>query len=391
MVCAASAVLPRVDRVIPEGQTGIDVHDFMCNLASMKPEEALERVPAASRQRCEELDLTGLPLGAGWRAEAAYAYDVVTEKARFIGFNIGREYGPRQSPSEMFLSIDTSAVIDGEAFAADWKTGRSRVTNAANNWQVRVAALVVARESGAERARGAVIYLPEGGTPRLDIAEWDEFDLATFASELRLLWSRIEKPENARPVMGDHCKWCPCLSACPAQGRLIAKLAANPEEVAAEALADLTPETAWRAYERLKAVRHVTKRVEEALYAYASQTPIQLPDGSVFGKVETEREELDAVAVRNVLAAMYGAPIAEKACDFETSKAAIERALRVVVEERKRGGQKTTLKALKDEALARIRELGGVTLKTRVEVKEYRPRAAIESAEAPALPEVANG
>jgi hypothetical protein len=378
MTCAASAVYSRTDRLSQEADTGKDIHLFLRLLSSMSREEALDRVPEASRARCEAIDVTGLPIGPDWKAEAAYAYDVETEAVRFLGYDIGRDYGAPQTPSEMFLSIDTSAVVDGVAFVADWKTGRGRLPPAKQNWQLRVAALVVARHSGAEVARGALIRIGEDGLPHLDIAEWDDFELACFASELRALHARLQAPEAVVPVVGEHCKHCPAFEACPAQGRLIARLASNPEEEAAQAVLDLTPDTAWRAYERLKAIETVAKRVREALYLYAQQTPIPLPGGHVFGMVEVEREEFDAVVVRNVLAALYGVPVAEKACDFETSKAGIERGLRLVYEERKRQGQKATLKALKEEALQAVREAGGVSLKTKREVKEHR---------APTLPE----
>jgi hypothetical protein len=390
MVCAGSAIYPRTERLNVAADEGNGVHDFMRALASMSPAAALARVADEKlRERCEAINLSGLPVGAGWKAEAAYAYNVETEAVRFLGFDIGRTYGPRQSPAEMFLSIDTSAVVDGVAFAGDWKSGRSYIEPAFSNWQLRVAVLVVCREAGVQAGRGAIIRLREGGEPYLDFADFDETDLAMFAAELRELYRRLEDPKKVVPVMGDHCKYCPCFEACPAQGRLIAKLATAPEEVAADAIADLTPETAWRAYERLKAVEAVTKRVREALYAYASQAPIPLGDGLVFGMQETEREELDALTVRAVIATLHGPEVAEKACDFDTSKAAIERALRVVVEARKKAGTKTTLKALKDEAFQAIREAGGSAVKVRKEVREHRRAAALPEPQ-PEL-EVANG
>lgn len=376
MVCPASAVLPKTDRLNDAADEGHGIHAFMRSLPSMSREEALARVQDEYRTRCEDIDLDLLPPPSLWKAETAFAYDVETEGVRFLGYDIGRNYGPRETPTEMFMSLDALIIEEGVATVLDWKTGRGRLPPADDNWQLRVQALAVQRHTGCELVRVAVVRLPDGGKPYFDWAEFGEFDLAMFASELRELARRLEKPE-VTPVMGEHCRYCPAFEACPGQGRLLARMAGDSEQLMRDVLDTLTPETAWKAYERVRAVEGVLKRMWTALFAYAQETPIVLGDGTVFGPVETQKEELDAGVVRQVLGELHGPEVAEKACDFETSKAAIERALRLVYESRKAAGQGTTLKALKDEALAAIREAGGASVKLQTKVKEHQPREEV--------------
>jgi hypothetical protein len=291
-ICLGSAVYPRTERLNPFSSTGHAGHDFMRDLASMSREEALERVPPEYRARCEAIDLSGLPLNGHWRAEVAFAYDVESEATRFIGLDVGRNYGPRQSPSEMFMAID--ALIDvpdepGTALVVDWKTGRGKLTPPAENWQLRVQALAVQRHTGCERVRVALVRLPEDGEPFVDVAEFDTFDLDLFAAELRELAHRLERTETVVPVAGEHCKYCPAFEHCPAQGKLIARMAANPEQLSGDIQDALTPELAAKAYERVRLVESVLKRMKEALYSYASSNPIALPNGYVSGPSRRRR------------------------------------------------------------------------------------------------------
>lgn len=374
MRCAGSAVYPRTERLEEAAQKGQAIHEYLRLLASMSREEALARVPDEYRARCEDIDVSALPLGVEWQAEVALAYDVEAEATRLVGLDIGRRYGERQAPGEMFMSLDTAAVVDGVGFVGDWKTGQGRVTSAQDNWQLKAQALAYARWKGVEEVSVAVVKLPADGTPYFDVAVLDAFELALAASELRELYRRVTAAE-VTPVMGEHCRYCPAFESCPAQGKLIARMARSPEQIEADVLDMLTPENAARAYERLRAVDAVMKRVWKAVFAYVRERPIRLEDGSLFGEVEVEKEVLDAAVVRRVLTQMHGQDVADVACDFETSKAAVERALRPVYEARKAAGAPTTLKALKEAVYRAVEAEGGVATVKRVEVKAHRPGA----------------
>jgi hypothetical protein len=383
MTCAASVTLDRADSVNEASDDGLDIHQFMRDLASMSREEALARVPERVRERCEAIDLEALPVQR-WEAEVAFAYDVATETTRLVGYDIGRNYGPRESDTELFVTVDAYALdeLAGRVFVGDWKTGRRQVTSARDNWQLRLGALAAARYAMVDQADAAVVRLPDGGRPWVDPVSWDDFDLSMFASDLRELVRRLQEPARIIPVTGEHCRFCPAFASCPAQGRLIAKLALTPEQVEQEVLALLTDENAALAYERWRTVDATLQRVKSALYTYASSHPIHLPDGSVFGRVETEREELDGEVVRAILSEAYGPEVGEKAVEFSATKASVERAMRVVYEAKKRAGEKVTISGLKSEALEVIRRADGVVPKVRVEWREFRPKREAEATQA---------
>jgi hypothetical protein len=371
MLCPASAVLPRVESVSGAGEKGTAKHAFFANLQRMPREEALELVPVEHRTACEALDVSQLPIGAEWLAEVALVYDVASDSARFLGQDVGREYG-QLGETELPMSLDLVGLFEGGALVVDFKTGRGKVPPVHVNWQLRIGAMAVARWKGLERVRVALAFPREDGTWGWSFAEHDSFDFFEMDGELRDFAASIKRPDAAERVrVGGHCRYCPSLAYCPAQTVMVRRMAAEPEKVGADIRSLLTPETAGRAYERLRAVKAVLREVESALHAYASQTPIPLSDGSTWGPVTTEREELSAEVAYRVLSELHDPDVAHGACDLEASKAGVKRALRAVFEKRKAAGEKVTLAALEREALDAIRRAGGVRPKSRTEFKEY--------------------
>lgn len=372
MACVASAVLPKVDTVNELATKGKEKHAFFANALKLGREKALDLVPDEYRELCAVVDVDSLPQGAEFQAEVAFVYNVDTEGVRFLGFDVGRNYG-FVGHNEIAMSIDILGLAVDEVFVVDAKTGYGKVPRASNNWQLRVGALAAARWRGVDRARVALAYVRDNGQPYYDVAELDAMDLSMIAEDLRQLKHRIANQQISDPAAlkyatGDHCKYCPSLPYCYAQTAMVRRLAGDAETVGKDILALLTPETAAKAHERLKAVKEVLKRVDAALYAYASQTPIVLADGSVFGPVEKSVEEIDADVAREVLKKTWGIEEADAACSFETSKAGIERAARAYAV--KQGG---TIKAAKEAMLEAIRVAGGVLVKKRTEVREHQP------------------
>lgn len=378
MACPASVILPRTaDRSGPAAERGKGLHAFFAALQTMSRDEALDTVPEDLRAACEAVDVAALPTGLEYDGEVSLAYDIATERVRYLGRDLERRYG-LIGPTEVAMTLDVLGVGPDCVEVADYKTGRGHIDAAAANWQLRVGALAAARWRGVERARVAIVRVPIGpdgtaGAPSWDTAEFDAFDLDAFASDLRAALPEWLRPvESARVVPGEHCRYCPAYDACPAQRALVRTTLAEPGSLVRDIQALLTAENAPRAYERLRLVDAAMKQVREALYAYASVTPIPLPDGTVFGRVESSVEELDGGVTRAVLRALHGDEVADRACTYETSKAAVERAMRVVYEARKQAGEKVTIRSLVDDVLARVREAGGVAEKTRVVMREYR-------------------
>lgn len=395
-VCAASAVLPKVDSVNERAERGQAIHVFLENVLGLGPAEAIALVPEEHRPACAAIDLEALPLDAAqWAAEVAYAFDVATGRAREIGRSIGRDYGS-VGADEIVGTADVVGIF-GKArlprsdimhsadrvFILDYKTGRTEVTRASRNWQLRYLALAASRAYGASFARVGLIHIHDDGTVLYDTAALDAFELDAVAEDLGAVHRRVKAAAAelaaGRPpaaTTGDHCRWCPCLAYCPAQTALVRTVAGEVDE-GRELTPALTPETAARAWERVKSIKAAVKRAESALHTWAAGHPIALPSGLVLGPVETTREGVDGAIARAVLSELHGWEVADKACDWSTSKAAVERALRGIAAVT--GGKITHLKAA---ALYAIRAAGGITTTTTTSVREHVPdnRAAVQVA-----------
>jgi hypothetical protein len=222
--------------------------------------------------------------------------------------------------------------------------------------------------------RVGIIRILDDGTPLSDSADFDTVDLDSIAEDLRVLAQKVGRAQELafldQPpplTTGAHCRYCKSLVYCPAQTSLVRRLAGEADVVARDILAELTPERASQAWQRLKVVEEVVGRVREALYAYAREQPIQLPGGTVVGLVQTQRRALDGRVAFRVLRDRFGSDIAEAAVELEASQASIERALRVVSEQ---SGAK--LAGLKRQVMAALDQEGGISLKTSTSIREHR-------------------
>lgn len=392
-VCPASAVLPRAESVNERAHRGHVIHAFLENVPKIGREEALAAVPEEYRDACAVIDVDALPLDAlRFAQEVTFAYDVATGRAREIGRGLTREqaYADLKS-TEIGGTADVVGLsADGRTVVVlDFKTGRTEIAAAERNWQLLFLAIASSRAYGAIDARVGLIHIPEDGLPWYDAATLDAFDVDAGAVDLRKLFDRVEASaravEEGRPpsaVTGEHCRYCPCLAYCPAQTALVRQMAADPE--VADLDRPVTVQDAARAYEKVKALKAALRRVEQNLYTFAAAHPIPLPNGMVLGPVESSREGVDGEIARRVLAELYGQATADRACEWSTSKAAIERALKplAVTLEKK-------LAPLKREALAAIAEAGGISRTVTTSIKEHVPdkQAAIQVAEFAALPD----
>jgi hypothetical protein len=106
-------------------------------------------------------------------------------------------------------------------------------------------------------------------------------------------------------------------------------------------IGQLSREDAGRAVVRIREIRDVLTRADAALRMRSRDAPLILPDGSLWGPRETQRESIDETILAAVLAEI--APEIDLT-RTETTKAAIERAAgragarRIIDEVRARGG-----------------------------------------------------
>lgn len=376
--CEASAILPRVDFSSPYAERGRAIHAFLKRVNDVGREKALKEVGAAHRADCAALDVKSLPLdGKSVASEVSFLYDVTTDTAREVGRDIDRAYGDRK-PTEIPGTADIVGVSMDAVHVSDFKSGRGYDLTAppvGENPQLLFYALAAARAYGKSSATVEIIRLGADGETFSDIAEVDAFALDFFAGKLKETWEKLAKAEQLvtlgvkpKASAGEHCRYCPSIPFCEAQMSLVRAVTQDPAEFEHEVVA-LTPVDAATAYRKLKLAEAVLAQVRASIELYAEAAPIDLGNGVTLGPVDTERESVDGSVAHGVLTNLHGDDIAAKAVTLDSSKAAIVRALRPVAE-----AKNVPLAQLEREALAEIRRLNGIQVKTFHSVKETKAK-----------------
>jgi len=394
LTCAASQVMPVIDSAWATGDAGRDKHAALADWATA-PDDAVLDLPAPMLAWLETVAEYAAELRHPETiSELALAYDVATGKARYLGRNLGRAY-PETTATEFYGSFDYVRLADGTVIVVDLKTGMGEVPHPERNAQLRFGALAAAKHFGVDRARIGILHAPDGRAPWWIWAELDAFELEVVAVDLKRLAQHIgyarndyQRGKTPRLRVGEHCAHCPSRFACPARVAMAQRLAGEPEKVVLDIKALLTPETAAVALARWQAATKAMQEVGNALYAYASESPIPLGDGRVWGPRTTEREVIDAEKAWPVLVAKYGAEVARKAMSLDTSKAGVDRAMKELRESLRGAPQrpqgvppgKVTLKALNEETLKALREAGCMTMKPTKTFESYAVAPGISSA-----------
>jgi hypothetical protein len=272
-----------VGNINEAASSGTTIHDFHYWARKEGVESAWKKVGEVSEELTKklkqfELQLPKIPLPANYIGELALAYDIERDTARIIGENVARAYG-NIGPTEIALSLDitgTGSDMDEQPCSVilDLKTGFTAVTPPANNWQLRVGALALTRVQGTHMARVGITKT-SGVVPWTDWATFDAMDLDGFAAELKLAYKKWQG--EPKFVTGSHCAWCPAISSCPAQTGLI-KSVLNKGSAA-----NFDKEDWTSAYETLKSLKAAVKHLEDSIKFKASQEPIVLKNGLVYG------------------------------------------------------------------------------------------------------------
>jgi Protein of unknown function (DUF2800) len=351
--CPSAFALPHVDTPTPEADAGTDRH------AEDEADINAGRVPDEYEQRWP---------GLSWRAEVAFTINVFTGAARELGCGINRDYSG-VTDDEVCGTTDAVGVGNGLMVIVDRK-GHAEVERAIVNAQLHIAALTLSR---IHRPANVVVAIRYEAKP-MDVAEPDLIDLEGFALELRelVMATRLAIADSVmgkplRLVEGDHCRYCPAfLAGCPAKGAF-AKQAESGELMArVEAMIPFaTPEDAARAYQLAENVAMFKKRLDAALYAYASETPIPVAPGRVFGaRKKLGNEVLDADIVYATVREVYGQEVADQAIERKATKTRLKGALEIVV-------GKGAVASAERKLLAVVKERGGVERKEKTVVEEF--------------------
>lgn len=386
MFCLGSSVLPRVINANSnEYQTrGKALHKYLQDIGEGMPAgEALELVDEAFIAAAAAIDLEQLKDILGLSPEMSFAYNPVFGTARVLGVSLDREYeAAGATADEIPLTPDVIGIDNPDSpsvgIVVDFKDGWSKRTPAARNWQLKLAALALARTYDLDIVRVQLIYLRNGASIGRETATFTAADLAVFEAEVRVRWQSVpgardayvQRGEMPELVMGSWCDYCPSYFACPAKMNLV-RAAVTTEKVDRLLDAPLTPADAARAYKLLEALDEPRKRLKAAVYACAKEQPVlvdTLEDGTQVWLGVTEvvgNQQLDATKARQVAKEMLDADAVDEISKYTVSQDRIEAACKKRV---KKGLGAAKMR----EFLAALKRIGGVSKPTRHEVDIYK-------------------
>lgn len=349
--CPAAFALPHTDDPNEFVGPGVERH--------ADQDAAITRgdVPEAYRERW--------PAIANWRSEVKFAVDVVTGKGRELGIGSDRAYDV--TDTEIAGTADVVGFDDEILVVIDKKSFDPNVPRAHVNAQVHIAALALCSAHRKTLANVAIDHELRA----LDVAVIDTFDMENFREEIRQVVANVQISieTGAKQVNeGTWCRWCPAFKACPAKQALAIEVGRQADILAVELRSPIgsleSDDDAARVYEFAERARMLIKRLDASLYARAKERPIPLGNGKVFGAhMKKGRESLDGDVAYTVVRELHGQEVADAAVTRDTSKAAIKRALEIVVG---KGGVASAERKL----IGVLRERGGVVQGAEREVVE---------------------
>ena len=371
LTCPASEALPHEPQPETEAaREGTRKHELLARAlrGEVKPEERtpwLDDVEALAR--AEKLDQ--------YAQEVALGYRAAWGEARIIGYDTGRNYGDLW-PDEVVGGADYLRQLDnGVVSVVDLKTGRGEVEPPATNYQLITLALAASRAWGTTGgAYLGILKAPEGQEPRLMWATVSQKVLEQHDTRLDEWFNRLLGARNAvafktpvpHIVPSSHCRYCPARGACPAQSVTLTRAGTHEtrptfRESWRAALARGDAAAVWTVRQTL---RGEVEALDNALREAAKAGPLDIGEGRTYGWRTVERASIDAEKAWDTLASAYGLEVARAAMTLETSKAGVERAMRLAVERAKAEGRKLTLKAAVSLAMDELKAAGAVETKT---------------------------
>lgn len=319
-------------------------------------------------------DLSALPervqvmIGEGDEVftEISFAYDIATGLARQLGH--GRASYRNLAPYEIPGTLDV--LVRGAVTIVIDKKGFLRVGPAETNTQTMTYALMVARFFGLDEVT-VVIFYELGG---VDVATVSTLDLDAHAErlkELAVTVARAATNPTAYIATGPHCRWCDAFLSCPKQHETTLDVSDGDRVMALERRIPFeSDDDAARAFDLLSRAKMLTARLSAALAARATERPIPLPDGRMYGPVvKNGNERLDGDVMFSVVRDLHGQGIADAAVERKASKTRLKEALRFA------GGK---VAALERQVLDEVRKRGGASRDTKTVIEVHdRPALAV--------------
>lgn len=313
MLCPASACLPRVETSSEAAERGTIGHKFLERVASGgNRDEALAAAPFEHREWLSRIDPTEALAGLREiRCELPIAIAPGVEAARLLPKGEHRDYSAAEA-GEFCGTGDLFATReDGAPVYLDWKCSNYFDMQPYIR-QVQFFGLALHLMTGAPAIEWRACFVGDDGRIEVKRGELTAFDFDDMLLALRILERditrvRLEIREGRVPTvnMGDHCKYCSAMSACPGYTALARQL--DPELTAIDgAIASLTPVLAGKAWLRYKQAEQLLERIGKGLKAYAQETPIELPNGKRVRAIQQTRNSINGEAALR-LAQQYGA------------------------------------------------------------------------------------
>lgn len=301
--CPSSAILPGADRGGEHRDVGTEAHEALAGVINKRVPQTTLRGILAIR----DFDLGAvLKKSDTHKAEAAYAVNVKTKTSRFLGLDLGRNYGPLK-PFEIPCTIDVHGLTrEGRRpWIRDWKFG-----SYASWTQVLVQCAAVMYgdiEDDPEGECDAGFCFIDPDTHGADhfedsrIVHLEEVDQCIEG--LYQAWCEIEehaaawRDEQIVPpaTIGAWCKYCPSIVSCPSQMSMVKALTdTSVRDIMVEKLGELSPVELGNAWAKTRQIRDLLERIEDAIKAAATQSPVPLPSGKVLRMVEASgRSNID--------------------------------------------------------------------------------------------------
>lgn len=375
--CAPSTFLPRIEETASyAAERGRAIHAFLCAVANIGREKAVEAMPDTFRAECEVIDLERMPHATpdAWAFEVGLAWDWETDTARELFRNTdSRDYSGKR-PTELCGTADVLGVTGDSVIVLDVKTGYFPLGAPEKSLQLLSYAVAAARAYGKANALVGWIRLRDE-QPYFEQAFVSMLELDQAAARMRATVDAAMAgemlfgldPSTLALTVGPHCKFCPSFRVCPANVSLLGELVRVGDRK--QNLPVLDASTAPQILMRAEAAQKVLDQVVETVKTYAESHPFDLPNGDRYGKTGSTREKLDGMVAKKVLEDIDPV-LSEKAIEitYKLTKAVLERAAK----QRLPAGKK--ISHYMKEVLGKLRDAGASTIETYYSVRRFKPK-----------------
>ena len=262
----------------------------------------------------------------------------------------------------------------------DWKTGRTKLPKAKENWQLLFGAMLLARAHDLDSVRVYLHTVDEDGELRTSEGEVDAIELDGVEANVTR-WQR-EATEGAALNPGEHCTglYCPVRATCQKTTEATDELAPVPltESVVYPLTGAIeSAEQAMWILHRIKAVQSAVDLAEKAVRAYADERQGIEADGKWWGRHLDTWTEPDLSTLDEGKLATLDRLELRSAVEHKLGTTKLKATLK------ERGLKGKALEAAYEMALGELTEAGMTKTRTRAvyTARKQRPEPVVAGAE----------